>query len=292
MVGGTMKKGFPEARRLQLPALLALWLLAFSPILPGLFSSWLDNPDSSHGLLVPFIFFYLVWLRREDLRQARAASSAWGLALLAAGLLLYLLAYAGSVAVVARLMLILTLMGLVLFTLGRKIFRILAFPLAFLFFMVPLPISLVSLVAFPLQLLATDIAAHLIRVLAIPVHQEGNMLYFVQTSLEVAQACSGIRSIISLTMLSVIFSSFLPPKYGRRLLLAASAIPVAVLANIVRVSGTGILANFFGAVVARGFLHEFSGLVIFIFGLLVIYGEYLLLGGPKPILPKEPGEPT
>jgi exosortase len=281
MAEASMKSGFPTACRLQLLVLLALWLLAFAPVEPGLFFSWLSHPDNSHGLLVPFVFLYLVWLKRKDLRQAEITSSAWGLPMLAVGLLLYLLAYAGSVAVLARAMLVFTLMGLVLFNLGRQVFRILAFPLAFLFFMVPPPVSLIRLVSFPLQLLATDTAAHLIRALTIPVYQEGNMLYFVQTKLEVAQACSGIRSIVSLTMLGTIFAYLLPTGMGRRLLLVASAVPVAILANIMRVSGTGILANFFGDGVARGFLHEFSGMVVFLFGLLVIYGEYLLLGGGK-----------
>jgi exosortase A len=262
---------------LPLAVLLALWLLAFAPVYPGLLSSWLNHPDNSHGLLVPFVFLYLVWLKREDLRQAEPASSAWGLPVIAAGLLFYVLAHAGSVAVLSRAMVVVTLMGLVLFNLGREFFRILAFPLAFLFFMVPLPDSLVGLVAFPLQLLATDVSATLIGAMAIPVYQEGNMLHFVQTKLEVAEACSGIRSIVSLTMLGAIFAYLLPAGGWRRLLLVASAIPIAILANIVRVSGTGILAHFFGDVVARGFLHEFSGVAVFLFGFLAIYGQYLLL---------------
>ncbi|MDA8165874.1 MAG: exosortase/archaeosortase family protein [Desulfobacteraceae bacterium] len=259
----------------SLLVLLALWLLAFAPILPGLYASWLD-PENSHGPLVPFIVLYLVWLKKEDLGQAKLGTSRWGLAVTGAGLLVYVLAQAGSVAVASRAMLVVTLMGLVLFNLGPEVFRRVAFPLAFLFFMVPFPDSLVKLVAFPLQLLASNVSASLIGAMSIPVYQEGNMLHFVQTQLEVAEACSGIRSIVSLTMLSTIFSYLLPAGGGRRLLLAASAIPVAIAANIVRVSGTGILANFYGGGVAQGFLHEFSGLAVFAFGFLAIYGEYLL----------------
>ena len=103
------------------------------------------------------------------------------------------------------------------------------------------------------------------------------MLYFAQTQLEVAEACSGIRSIVSFTVLSVIFAYLLDKGWSRRIILLLSAIPLALFANIVRVSGTGILAHFYGSRIARGFLHEFSGLAVFGFGFVLLLGEYILL---------------
>jgi exosortase len=174
-------------------------------------------------------------------------------------------------------MIVLSLMGLVLLALGKDLFRVLAFPLCFLFFMVPVPDSVLGLVALPLQLMATKISTLTLHALSIPAYREGNMLYFAQTRLEVAEACSGIRSIISYTMLGVIFAHLFDTGWGRRVLLVASALPLALFANIVRVSGTGILAHFYGAAAAIGFLHEFSGLAVFAFGFVLLLGEFLLL---------------
>ncbi len=151
------------------------------------------------------------------------------------------------------------------------------FPIVYLFFMIPLPGAVYDRIAFPLQLLATKIAGGVIQFCSIPVYREGNMLYFVHTQLEVAEACSGIRSIMALTMLSVIFAHLSGNGWWRKALLIFSAIPIAMLANILRVSGTGILAHFFGDKVARGFLHEFSGLAVFVFGLVLLFLVFHLL---------------
>jgi exosortase len=143
--------------------------------------------------------------------------------------------------------------------------------------MVPVPDTVLNLVAFPLQLMATKVSAGLINFCSIPVYREGNMLYFLQTQLEVAEACSGIRSIMSLTMLSVIFAYIATGSRWRQAMLVFSAIPIAMIANIVRVTGTGVLAHFFGDQVARGFLHEFSGIAVFLFGLMALFMEFKLL---------------
>jgi exosortase len=143
--------------------------------------------------------------------------------------------------------------------------------------MIPVPDSVLNLVSFPLQLFATKISAAVIQALSIPAYREGNMLYFAKTQLEIAEACSGIRSIISFTMLSTIFAYLLDNGWTRRLILLASAIPLAIFANIVRVTGTGILAHFYGEKVARGFLHEFSGLAVFAFGFVLLSIEFFVL---------------
>ncbi|HXV19768.1 MAG TPA: exosortase A [Desulfuromonadales bacterium] len=261
----------------QLPVLLLAWAAVFWPVLPPMVETWLGHSDNSHALLVPLISLYFLWEKREAIRLVPVQGSIPGLTLLVASLAIYFVSYAGGIAFFARLMLVAALIGLLWSCLGTAMLRLLAFPLGFLFFMVPIPDTLLGMVAFPLQLAATRISAGLIQFCSIPVYREGNMLYFLQTQLEVAEACSGIRSIMSLTMLGVIFAYISPGSGWRKAVLILSAIPVAMLANILRVSGTGVLAHFFGDRVARGFLHEFSGLAVFMFGLALLFLIYRVL---------------
>lgn len=263
--------------RLKCGLVFILWGLVFTPVYPGLWHTWMNHSNNSHGVLVPLISAFFIWSRRAQLARAPIRTANWGVLILILSLCLYLLALAGHVAVVQRLMIVFSLCGLVLFNFGAPVFKVLAFPLLYLIFMVPVPESIYGLAAFPLQLFATDISHAVIRALGIPVLQEGNMLYFAQTQLEVAEACSGLRSMTAFIMLGVLFAYLMDKGWGRRLTLVLSAIPLAIFANIVRVTGTGILAHFFGKQVARGFLHEFSGMAVFVFGFVLLLLEYMLL---------------
>lgn len=267
--------------------LLLVWAAVFSPVVPAMVGTWLNHSDNSHALLVPLIAMYFVWIKREELGRIEISGSAVGGLFLAGTLVVYLVSFVGGIAVFARLMIVFSLFGLLWSCMGWQVVRVLAFPLGFLVFMVPVPDSVLGMVSFPLQLLATKFAAGVIQFCSIPVYREGNMLYFAHAQLEVAEACSGIRSIMSLTMLSVIFAHLSGNGWWRKALLIFSAIPIAMLANILRVSGTGILAHFFGNKVARGFLHEFSGLAVFVFGLVLLFLVFNLLNrignsNPRP----------
>jgi exosortase len=263
--------------KIKLAILLSLWALLFAPVYPELVRDWLGHSDNSHGFLVPVIAGYLAWQRKDDLRSAALGSSPMGGALLICSLLIYILSYAGGLAFPARVALVLSLLGLVWYTTGNELTRRLAFPILFLLFMIPVPDSILGTVSLPLQLLATKISANLIEACSIPLYREGNMLYFMNTQLEVAEACSGIRSIMSLSMLAVVFASMFKAGWIKRVIIVISAIPIAMVANILRITGTGILANFFGDRVARGFLHEFSGLAIFAFGFVVLLGIFSIM---------------
>jgi len=267
---------------LKFVAVLTLWAMVFIPVYPGLWHSWMNNANNSHGLLVPIISAFLIWYRREELSAAPLNPSILGGFLFAISISIYLLALAGQVLVVQRVMIVSSLIGLIIFNFGKSFFKILAFPLIYLIFMVPVPVSLYSLAAFPLQLFATDISHFLIHQLGIPVLQEGNMLYFSQAKLSVAEACSGIRSITALLMIGVLFAYFMDKSWWRRVVLVFSAIPLALVANIIRVTGTGILAHFYGGQVAKCFLHEFSGLAVFTFGFVLMFFEYILLNKLRP----------
>jgi len=264
---------------IKISILLVIWAAVFYPVYPDLYTAWFEtsNSDNSYGALVPLISFYFAWLKREELSKTEIGNSTTGLAVLIVALLLYIVGFAGNVAFLQRVMLVLSLNGLILFIFGNETYKILLFPLMFLFFMVPIPESAVNLVSFPLQTYATIISSKIIHWFGIPVYREGHMLYFTQTQLEVAEACSGIRSISALLMLSVIFMHQCEKSRMRRAIIVLSSVVIAFIANILRVSGTGILAHFFGAGVARGFLHEFSGMAVFAFGLLMLFAVYGLL---------------
>ena len=257
--------------------LFGLWIVSFLPVFPGLVDTWLNDADNSHGILVPFISLFLVWQKRGTLRSARISSSNWGTVILAGSMVLYLLGFAGGTDFVSRVMIVFSLIGLLLLTLGKEVLTILAFQVLFLFFMVPIPDAIQGLVTFPLQLFATKISYLLLQLLSIPVTQEGNMLYFAQTQLEVAEACSGIRSIAAFTVLSVVFAYVLDKGWRRRIILLASSVPLALFTNIVRITCTGILAHHYGSAIADSFFHEFSGLAIFVFGFVLLLLEFILL---------------
>jgi exosortase len=264
---------------IKISLLIVVWILTFYQVFPGLIDAWFraSNTDNSYGILVPFISLYFIWKKKEELKQVKPVDSTLGLIILTSSLFIYLMSYAGGILFFQRTMMVLSLIGLILYIFGKEAWSILAFPLLFLFFMVPIPISIVGMVSFPLQTYATIISAKIIQLCGIPVYREGHMLYFTQTQLEVAEACSGIHSITALLMLSVVFMSQCKNSKSLKMIIVMSSVIVAFIANIVRVSGTGILAHFFGAVVARGFLHEFSGMAVFVFGFVVLFLEYKLL---------------
>ncbi len=261
----------------KIAILLTGWAALFYPVIPPMIETWLNHSDNSHALLVPLISLYFVWQKREEMGRVATSGSLCGWAILVASLLVYLVSFAGGIAVVSRLMMVASLLGLVWCCFGIAMVRLLAFPLAFLVFMVPVPDTLLRMVSFPLQLMASKISADLISLCAIPVYREGNILYFLQTRLEVAEACSGIRSIMALTMLGVLFAYLSESGRWKKIVLVLSAIPIALLANIIRVTGTGILAHFVGDRAAQGFLHDFSGMAVFALGMAMLYLEYRLL---------------
>lgn len=272
-----IRKAYTILMKIKFLILFICWILAFWQILPDLFNTWFDHSDNSHGILVPFIFLYLVWQQREILQNVEIKENYLGIILLGTSLAIYLVSYIGDVAFVARLMMVFSFIGVILLNMGSAFLREIRFPLLFLLFMVPVPTSLLAAVSLPLQSFATTVSAEIVSMTTIPVFQEGNMLYFANTQLEVAEACSGIRSVVSLTMLASLIAYLSHDSLRKRAILIFSAIPIAIFINIVRVVGTAILAHFFGSAVARGFLHEVSGIVVFILGLGLLAVESFLI---------------
>ena len=261
----------------------ALALGIFGPILYYMFLHWGAVDDYSHGFLVGPLALYFAWERRHDLRRATVRPSWWGLLPLALGSLALVIGRLGVELTAMRTSFVLTLIGLQILLLGREVFRVLAFPMLFLFFMVPLPQSFVNVVAFPLQLIAADFAVEALHLLHIPALREGNIIHLVDTQLFVAEACSGLRSLMALGTLGVVFAYFFRKNPIERVIIVASAIPIAILVNAFRVALTGFLAHRMGSAAAQGLIHETEGLFTFglAFGLLLVEAWLLSMFWPR-----------
>ncbi len=244
---------------------------------------WYHDPDYSHGFLVPLMCAYFAWERRAKLLALPLAPNVWGIGLLGFGLLMLVIGSVGAELYLQRTSVIVVLAGLALLLLGRDYLRVLAFPIAFLFFMVPLPAIVVNMVSFPLQIFAAETAAFCLFKIGIPVLREGNVIELAGTTLEVAEACSGIRSLQALLALGTVYAYFSQRAMWKRWLLVLLSIPIAIIANAFRVTGTGVLANYWGLEAAEGFYHTFAGWLIFVvaFVLLLASGAVLSKIGRK-----------
>jgi exosortase len=200
-----------------------------------------------------------------------------GILVMAGALSILVVGVLGAELFLSRVSLVLLLAGLVIQLLGWNWFRAMIFPWAFLFLMIPIPAIIFNQIAFPLQLLAARMATAMLSLLGVPVLRDGNVIQLASMSLEVVEACSGIRSLISLLTLALIYGYLLEPSRARRVLLALAAVPIAVVANALRVTGTGLLGQYWDPDKAQGFFHEFEGWVIFVLSLGMLFLFHLLL---------------
>ena len=239
------------------------FVLVYWDVIAKLVMAWYTDDNYSHGFLIVPIALYLAWERRARFEAAELRPSAFGLVVVAASLLLLMAGILGSELFTTRVSIVGTLIGVLLFLFGWSRVRVLAFPIAFLFLMIPIPAIIFNQMAFPLQIFASRVGESALELSNIPVLREGNVLILANTTLEVAEACSGIRSLVSLITLAIVFGYFSDPRPWVRTLIAASAVPIAVVTNGARVAGTGIAAHYYGAAAAEGFIHEFAGMLVF-----------------------------
>ncbi len=256
---------------------LVAFTVAYGFLLPEMVRDWINDPNSSHGFLVPLISGYFIWQRRGELRDTRVEPCAWGMALVLLGLAMLVGGKAGAEYFSMRLSIVPILAGVVLFTFGSRVLKILALPIAFLAFMVPLPAVLYDTVAFPLKLLVTKVSTTALSGIGIPVIREGNIIMFADITLVVADACSGMRSLISLLALSVAYAFIFDFSRISRFCIALSAVPIAVLTNILRVIITGILVEYVSPKAADGFFHEFAGMSVFVLAMILLLIEGTIL---------------
>lgn len=264
--------------RLSLISLALLCYLAafgflFHDVIIKLVHDWATDSNYSHGFLIVPIALYLAWERRDQLAHAPLESSSLGLIPLIGSLTLLITGVLGSELFITRIALIGMIAGSILFILGWKHLRLLTFPLAILLLMIPIPAIVFNQIAFPLQLLASRFATDALSLLGIPVLREGNVITLANIALEVAEACSGIRSLVSLLTLGILLVYFTESRLWVRCILVTITIPTAIFANGMRVAGTGILAHYWGPEAADGFFHIFSGWFVFGFS----FGMILLI---------------
>jgi exosortase len=265
-------------------ALSAGVVALYSGVLAGLTRQWASDDNYSHGFFVLPLAVFFTWERRNALRAAVGRPSLAGLLLIAAGLVLLLAGRLGAELFLTRVSLIGVLAGTVLYVWGWEHLRILAFPIAFLLLMVPLPAILFNKIALPLQLLASRVGETAIAAAGIPVVREGNVLQLPTRDLEVAEACSGIRSLVSLLMLGIVLGYFTEKRIGARVIVALAAVPIAIAANAARVAGTGLASELVSPAAAEGFFHAFSGWLMFVVafaGLLFVQRLVALRHGGK-----------
>ncbi len=265
------------------------FVFLYYSVITKLVHDWSVDDNYSHGFLIVPIALYFAWERRGKLKEAERKPSYWGLLVLAGGLASLLAGILGSELFMTRISILGTIAGTVLFLFGWKHLKILLLPILFLLLMIPIPAIIFNRVAFPLQLLASRFGETALQMAQIPVLREGNVIHLANTSLEVAEACSGIRSLISLLTLGIVYGYFTDSRLWVRIALAIGTIPIAIAANGIRVAGTGIAAHFYGAQAAEGFFHSFSGWIIFItaFIMMFILHRILVIAAPnKPAKPK------
>ena len=247
----------------------ALLALCYWPVIVSLVSQWNTDEDMGHGFFVPILAAYIAWRSREEFLATPAKQNWWGFALVIYAGIQLLIATMGAELFLARTAIIFSLIGSIWFINGTKRLRILAFPLFLLFFMVPIPAIIYNRITFPLQLVASRAAEWGLMTIGIPVFREGNVLELAGQKLSVVEACSGIRSLLTLSFLSLVYGYFFEKRIWMRILLFFATVPIAILANAARVTLTGILSEYKPELV-HGFFHSASGWVIFMVALIIL----------------------
>ncbi|CAN5805432.1 exosortase [soil metagenome] len=296
-------------------AISSALLFTYAFVLSKLAHTWWNDENYSHGLLIPLIIAYILWTQRERLaRDSTEPSTLWGGAAVLLGLLTLWAGTAGAELFMQRISLVLILAGIIVYFWGFRVLQLSLVPLGLLLLAIPIPAIIFNKIAFPLQLFASRCAVWSMSLLDIPVLRQGNVIELLPLGaretkkLEVVEACSGIRSLMTLVTLAVVFAYFTHPRsdgssgghrrgisewlksYGfwRSAVIILSAVPIAILTNALRVSGTGVLAHYYGPEVADGFFHSFSGWVIYIAAFLLLFGVGWILDRFRPAYLKTP----
>lgn len=256
-----------------------LILVCYAPAVTSLAGDWMNDDNMGHGFFVPAVVAYILWQEKDELKKIRPQTNWWGLLLVLLGAAQSIIGTLGVELFLWRSALILTITGAVWFLGGTTLLKKMAFPLFLLCFMVPLPTLVFNSITFPLQILASQLAAAALPILDIPVLREGNVLKLPNMDLSVVEACSGIRSLLSLTFLSLVYGYFFEKKVWIRAAVLIATVPIAIFANAGRVTITGILSQI-NPELAKGFFHESTGWIIFMMalGFLLLFHRAVLWG--------------
>src|SRR6202162_2345721 len=287
---GRLSSGLPRWQGVALLLLIA-WL--YASILARLFLQWVgphSDPNFQHGIFVPLFALFVLWQDRKKLEAIAPAPSWTGLPLVVLSLLMLVLGVLGAELFFSRVSLLILLAGLIILFQGWTFFRAILFPWAFLILMIPIPNLILQKVTFPLQLLASKLATGRLELVGVPVLRQGNVIVLASMPLDVAEACSGIRSLLTLVTLAIIYGYLMETRMWVRVVLALSAVPIAVAANSFRIFGTGLLVQYWDPDKAEGFYHALGGWLIFVVALFLLVAVHrviaLIWGSPEKTGPE------
>ncbi|MGO8986420.1 MAG: exosortase/archaeosortase family protein [Terriglobales bacterium] len=266
--------------RWQGVALLLLIVWLYAEILTRLVLQWVGpahDPNFEHGIFVPFFALFVLWQDRKRLQAITPAPSWSGLPLVALALALLILGVLGAENFLSRVSLLILLAGLIVLFEGWTFFRAVLFPWAFLILMIPIPALILQQITFPLQIRAASTASALLELVQVPVLRQGNVIQLASMPLDVAEACSGIRSLLTLVTLAIIYGYLMETRIWVRVALVCSAVPIAVAANSFRIFGTGLLVQYWDPEKAEGFYHQMGGWLIFVVALFMFFAVHKLI---------------
>lgn len=257
--------------------LAGLVVALYGPVLKLLVLDWWQDPNYGHGFFVPLFVGYILWQERSRWRAVSRQPSNWGLLAMLGAIGLLMVGSLGAELFTSRFSLLVLLGGMVLFLAGWEMLRAVSFPLGFLFFMIPLPTIIYNEATLPLQLLASRFAVHFLQIFQVPALREGNLIFLPNYTLEVVEACSGIRSLMSLLTLAVAYGYWIQERSWMRITLVIMMAPIAIISNGLRIFGAGVLAYRVAPQTAEGFFHLFSGWLVFLCALLFMLLAHRLL---------------
>ena len=269
----------PAARKVSWPAVAwfsGLLILCYAPILYRMGVQWATDENMGHGFFVPIVAGYIAWQRKDLLLATPRGSSVWGLVLIVWAGLQALAATLGAELFTARLAFVMAVFGAILFTGGKRRLMVLLFPLLLLLFMIPIPQILYARLTLSLQMLASELGEFLISAMGIPVIRTGNLLELPSQTLDIADACSGIRSLLSLGFLSLVYAYFSDKRPWMRWALLAATVPIAIGANAIRVALTGLLSEI-DTKLAQGAYHEMEGYIVFVVAVAALLVTHRLI---------------
>jgi exosortase len=266
-------------RRVLIVAVAALIAFLYAGMARGLVVQWLTSPDASYGVILAAVSAALVWKRRRfltpDIDYPLATAAA--LLTLAGGCAMLLAGLVAADLFVTRASFVIVSGALIWFLAGHRALRAMAAPLLFLLLAIPLPELLVNAITLPLQLIASALAETTLNAAGVPVFRDGNVLELPAVTLQIAEACSGLRSAVSLTCVAVLLAWAARGSFRRRAVVIALAPPIAVVTNGLRIAVTGMASEVWGPAAARGAWHEMTGWVTFVVSVMLLAGLHRAL---------------
>ena len=258
--------------------LMALALIAYIPMIQWMIERWFASESYyGHGFLIPAVSLYFAWQRRKAIQEAKLSQEMIGLAIVAVGLLAHILSAALRIYFISGFSFVFVLYGLVLFSFGKEVTRNLVFPIFFLLAMIPLPLVLIGNLTVKLKLFVTEAAVFVLNRIGFPSIRDGSIIRMPRSHVLVGAPCSGLRSLISLVTLGLIFSYAMKVSYLKKSILFLSSIPIALATNLIRITLLAIINDLYGQKVAMGYFHDFSGFLMFGIAFALLYGVSLAL---------------